>query len=116
MNLLPAIAAHVAEGLELTLKQARVTVPSRAAVGPVEIGIRPEHVTLTMQGQGLFDGQVSVVEQLGNTSYVYLDTPSGPLIAEADQGVRLTPGENVSLRFDPTRALVFDAGGLAISA
>ena len=116
MNFLPATAANVAGGLELTLTVGRVTVPSRATAGPVELGIRPEHVVLTGPGQGLFDGQVSVVEQLGNTSYVYVDTPSGPMIAEADQSVRLSPGENVGLKFDAMRALVFDAGGLAISA
>jgi ABC-type sugar transport system ATPase subunit len=116
MNFLPATAANVVGGLELTLAQGRLTLPSRAVSGPVELGIRPEFVTLTNPGQGLFDGTVSVVEQLGNTSYVYLDSPSGPMIAEADQSVRLSPGENVGLGLDPVRALVFDAAGMAVPA
>ena len=116
MNFLPAMAANVAGGLELSLKEGRVILPPRAVAGPVELGIRPEHVALTGPGQGLFDGRISVVEQLGNTSYVYLDTPAGQMIAEADQTIRLTQGENIGVRIDTTRALVFDAGGLAISA
>ena len=116
MNFLPATAANTAHGLELTLAQGRLTMPSRPVSGPVELGIRPEFVTLTTPGQGLFDGKVSVVEQLGNTSYVYLDTPSGPMIAEADQSVRLLPGENVGLALDPARALVFNAAGMAVPA
>ena len=114
MNFLPATAANVPGGLDLTLTQGRVTLPSRAASGPVELGVRPEHVTLTTPGQGLFDGRVSVIEQLGNTSYVYLETPSGQIIAEADQSVRLTPGETVGLTLDLTRAHVFDAGGATV--
>jgi ABC-type sugar transport system ATPase subunit len=114
MNFLPAQAANVAGGLNLTLKTGQVTVASRAASGPVELGIRPEHVALTNPGQGLFDGQVSVVEQLGNTSYVYLDTPSGPMIAEADQSVRLAPGEGVGLSLDTRQMHVFDASGIAV--
>ena len=114
MNFLPATAANVPGGLDLTLTQGRVTLPSRAASGPVELGVRPEHVTLTTPGQGLFDGRVSVIEQLGNTSYVYLETPSGQIIAEADQAVRLTPGETVGLSLDLTRAHVFDAGGATV--
>jgi ABC-type sugar transport system ATPase subunit len=114
MNFLPAQAANVAGGLNLTLKMGQVTVPSRAAAGPVELGIRPEHVALTDPGQGLFDGQVSVVEQLGNTSYVYLDTPSGQMIAEADQSVRLSPGQVVGLALDVQHMHVFDTSGAAV--
>ena len=116
MNFLPATAANSSGGLVMTLAQGQLTIPTRAVAGPVELGIRPEFVTLTNPGQGLFDGKVSVVEQLGNISYVYLDTPSGPMIAEASQSVRLSPGEVVGVALDPGRALVFDAGGLAVPA
>ena len=116
MNFLPATAANSASGLVLTLAQGQMTVPARAVAGAVELGIRPEFVTLTNPGQGLFDGKVSVVEQLGNISYVYIDTPSGPMIAEASQSVRLSPGEVVGIALDANRALVFDAGGLAVPA
>jgi ABC-type sugar transport system ATPase subunit len=115
MNFLPAQAANGEGGLHLTLQQGRVTLPARAVAGPVELGVRPEHVGLTAPGQGLFDGRVSVVEQLGNTSYVYLDTSSGPVIAQADQSVRLAPGENVGITLDVTRAHVFDAQGAAVA-
>ena len=114
MNFLPAVASTVADGLDLALGAGRITVPHRAVSGPVELGIRPEHVLLTDPGQGLFDGRVSVIEQLGNTTYVYIDTTNGPMIAQADQSVRLDPGQSVGLTLDLSFAHVFDASGQAI--
>jgi ABC-type sugar transport system ATPase subunit len=79
-----------------------------AGGGEVELGIRPEHLHLTNPGEGQLPGTVSVVENLGNTAYVYLDTPAGPVVAEADPSVRSEPGMAVGLRFDPIRTHVFD--------
>ena len=114
MNFLPAQAVNGANGLELTLNDGRLTVAGRAVSGPVDLGIRPEHVALTDPGQGLFDGRVSVVEQLGNTTYVYLETTNGQMIAEADQSVRLHPGQGVGLGLDMARAHIFDASGQCV--
>ena len=115
MNFLPAQAVNGANGLELTLNEGRLMVAGRAVSGSVDLGIRPEHVALTDPGQGLFDGRVSVVEQLGNTTYVYLETTNGQVIAEADQSVRLHPGQGVGLGLDMTRAHIFDASGQSVA-
>ena len=115
MNFLPAQAVNGANGLELTLNEGRLTVAGRAVSRSVDLGIRPEHVALTDPGQGLFDGRVSVVEQLGNTTYVYLETTNGQVIAEADQSVRLHLGQGVGLGLDMTRAHIFDASGQSVA-
>jgi len=68
-----------AEGLALTtthLPQAQLP-----PLTPLTVGIRPEHLTFgTAQDWPL---QVSVVEQLGNTSYVHGNLPSGTALTVA---------------------------------
>jgi ABC-type sugar transport system ATPase subunit len=54
-----------------------------------------------------------VVERLGNTSFVYLDTELGPVIVEADQQVTLLPGDKVGLSLDAAHTHVFGADGMA---
>ena len=115
MNFVAAEASGGADGIRVALRGGgTLTLPPRAlrgGGGTVEIGIRPEHVRILPQGQGDMPGTASVVEQLGNTSYVYLDTPGGQMIVEADPGVPLSPGDKVGLGFDPARIHVFDTAG-----
>jgi ABC-type sugar transport system ATPase subunit len=82
--------------------------------GATEIGIRPEHLRLGAPGSGQLDGRATVVEHLGNTSFVYLDTPAGQMIVEADADLPTSPGDGVSLVFDPVRLHAFDAAGRAL--
>ena len=115
MNFLPA-GLHSGGVVSLN-GGATITLPaSRDIVGEQrgELGVRPEHVHLTSPDAGLFNGVVSVVEQLGNTSYVYLETALGPVISEADQGVVLHPGDKVGITLDAARAHRFDATGNAL--
>ncbi len=79
----------------------------------VEIGVRPEDIRLSAPENAQVTGKVSVVEYLGNTSYVYVDTPLGPMHAENDTAGRLEPGEIVGLRFDGKKVHVFDDSGAA---
>jgi ABC-type sugar transport system ATPase subunit len=115
MNFIPARAARSADGLNVTLQGgATVTLTPRAMPAyegerAVELGIRPEHLTLADDGP--LSGQVSVVEQLGNTTYVYLDSDAGPLIVEADQTSRFHPGDTARVAIDASRAHVFDESG-----
>ncbi|NCO87985.1 MAG: ABC transporter ATP-binding protein [Rhodobacterales bacterium] len=119
MNFLAATVAHAADGLQATFDGgASLRLTPRAAphfdgTQKVEIGIRPEHVTLSDPGAGQIDGVATVFEQLGNTSYVYVDTALGQIIVETDQSVRLHPGDRLGLTLDPSRAHVFEASGKA---
>jgi ABC-type sugar transport system ATPase subunit len=118
MNFLPARVRRSADGLSVTLGETELTLSHRAAPAfdgerPVEIGIRPEHVRLADQSKADMAGRVSVVEQLGNTTYVYVDTPLGQIITEADGATRIAPGMPVGLSIARDMAHVFDEGGLA---
>ncbi len=119
MNFLKGTATATADGLNVELAGAgRLTLPARAVQDftgsrPVELGVRPEHLHLATDADAQLQGKVSVVEYLGNTSYVYVETPLGPLHAESDALLRLEPGATVGLKFDPLMVHVFDENGTA---
>jgi len=73
----------------------------------VEMGIRPEHLTIVRGGGDL---TVDLTEALGGVSYAYLSTPTGEKIIVEERGdERVEEGDNVSLSFDISRAMLFDA-------
>ena len=118
MNFIPARATAGGAGLAVVLRggaRVEVTRPGLAAFSgerEVELGIRPEH--LAFSDDGPITGRVSVVEHLGNTTFVYLDSEAGPLIVEADQAIRLRTGESVHVVIDAVRSHLFDMSGQAI--
>ncbi|PTX54200.1 carbohydrate ABC transporter ATP-binding protein (CUT1 family) [Litoreibacter ponti] len=99
MNILPA--AHV-RGLTL-------------ADGTVDVGIRPEHITLGMDGAHV-DGVVDILEYLGADTFVVVDCgEAGKLTVRVAGDTELKPGDAVGLIFNTTRTHGFDSAGLAVS-
>ncbi|MEM9206503.1 MAG: sn-glycerol-3-phosphate ABC transporter ATP-binding protein UgpC [Pseudomonadota bacterium] len=80
-------------------------LPNRAV-----IGIRPEHFAETGSGGVPMDVQVTVVEHLGDVSFVYGQTKSGTNVVIERRGHRGTrAGEMITAEFNPSKTLVFDA-------
>jgi multiple sugar transport system ATP-binding protein len=78
--------------------------------GAATIGIRPEHITVTRDGDG-WDGTVSVAEHLGSDTFLYVDVPgvgqmtargAGELGIHSKEKVRLMPQPQHLHRFDDT--------------
>ena len=122
MNFLPAalrpgagkaLAASFAGNSTINLESRNGAVG--ANLGAAEIGIRPEHIRLVAPDDPMaaMKGTASIVEQLGNTTFVYVDTPSGQLIVEAAGSFRIASGANVGLAIDAAQAHVFGADGQA---
>lgn len=111
MNFLKATV--VDDGKALTAGEARVDIThlkARLDNGrTVTLGIRPEHldekegVTLSLA--------VDVTERLGSTSYVHGALPSGETVVAERREDQPRFGETITLRFQPTRARIFDAEG-----
>ena len=117
MNFLPGMAQCGAAGLEVDLGSARLTLPARAEFAgsrPVDLGVRPEDLSLTDPGAGALEGRVSVIEALGNTTFVHVATDLGPITVEVDPTRRLTPGSAVGLRFQTAKVHVFAPEGPAL--
>ena len=72
--------------------------------------MRPEHLRLGDTGNGsAFEGKVRIVEQLGNSTLVYVDTPAGQLIVEGEGNLDVKPDEAVGVSIDAKNAHLFDA-------
>ena len=120
MNFLPAairsgngalLDATIAGNKSLTVARRNGTAPVSPSQG--EIGVRPEHIQLVDPGapNAVISGTASVVERLGNTTYVYVDTPSGRIIVEAGGASPIASGANVGLAVDAAQAHAFGADG-----
>jgi multiple sugar transport system ATP-binding protein len=84
--------------------------------GSLEIGVRPEHILLTAPDDTKADlrGAVSIVEQLGNSTILYVDTAAGQLIVESHGADKTKSGDNVGLVFDRPNVHLFGSTGQAI--
>jgi ABC-type sugar transport system ATPase subunit len=113
MNFLAGTATAEPGGLRVALGDTSVLLPARAGSGPVELGIRPEHIRIS-RDPGQIAGKAVVVEYLGNTSYAYVETALGQVIVEADQIEGIASGDAVGLTIDAAHAHVFTPSGQAM--
>ncbi len=110
MNILPARVA--ASGVAALASGMHVTIPSKlagAAPGAaVDVGIRPEEVTLGAAGQGL-PFAVEFLEELGAGRLAHGMLEGADFIVQLPPGTDMTPGETYHLQIDPARVHVFDS-------
>ncbi|MGB1235837.1 MAG: ABC transporter ATP-binding protein [Planktomarina sp.] len=104
--------------LKATVKGGKVHVPALqtdvamdvqlpAEGTEVEIGLRPEHLTVDPKGT---THKVDLTESLGGVSYGYLMSESGEKIVIEERGdTRSSEGDRVGLKVDAANARLFDA-------
>lgn len=95
-----------------TVIQTRVAADALATKGQIEIGLRPEHVTVAAPGTGTIDGDAVIVERLGDRTLVYARLADGGEIVAVDRGdstVRM--GDRVGLAIEGACAHLFTADG-----
>ncbi|MEO8757010.1 MAG: ABC transporter ATP-binding protein [Devosia sp.] len=121
MNFFPAtVSGKSGRDVALTLPGGHsATIISRGdrlADGGVEVGVRPEHFKLGDAGGAgaAFDGTIGIVEQLGNSTLLYVDTAAGQMIVEAEGNLQVASGEKVGLTIDHTRSHMFGQDAQAI--
>ncbi|OED40436.1 ABC transporter ATP-binding protein [Chromatiales bacterium (ex Bugula neritina AB1)] len=112
MNVLPCSVS----GGSYSLPGGRHGRYTAQAENATQIGIRPEHLRIGIQGEGEADGCVDVVEYLGADTFVLLDCAQlGRLSVRITGESGLTAGEIVGLHFDPAHVVFFDQAGNAVS-
>jgi len=112
MNFLQAQIVEQRNGVvTLSLDGGERHLEARLSAGQrVEIGVRPEHLTITQEGA--LPVNVEVAEELGDVSYLYTRAPSGKEIIVQRQGSRESlDGRSVSLSASPDYIMVFDGDG-----
>ncbi|WP_321877952.1 ABC transporter ATP-binding protein [Paraburkholderia bannensis] len=132
MNFLPATVNSVdAQGVSITLDGSGESVrlplqgSALAAGAPVTFGVRPEHLELissdsgdaTRPGETLtLARKVTLVEALGEHSYVHLDQPGGTvLIAKAPGDAQFSPGDTAKFRANAAQCHLFAQDGFALA-
>ena len=121
MNFLPATLT--ASGQQVTLDLGAGARPfTLTPRGPapqatkVELGVRPEHVTLTAPDapDAVLPARIRLVERLGNQTLVHLETVAGPVTLQGPGDLPARPGDHPALAFDAARAHVFGPDGIAL--
>ncbi|MGE3856153.1 MAG: ABC transporter ATP-binding protein [Dehalococcoidia bacterium] len=127
MNFLDARVERAAESIELVAGTLRLPAPPElaAALAPyagssVVVGVRPEHLydpahmPARVQPQ-LIEADVTVVERLGNETFLHLRRDGQRLLARVDPASAARAGAPASIAIDVTKLHVFDpATGRAV--
>ncbi len=90
-----------------------------AGAGPVVLGVRPEHLTVTPSpgAVGLGEAKVVIVEHLGGETIVYATLQDGQAITVSLQGQRdVTSDGAISVYADPATCHLFDSTGASLRA
>src|SRR6266581_507804 len=79
--------------------------------GDLQLGVRPEDVSLCPPGGGVGDADVTVVEPLGSETLVHLEADSQRLVARLPGIAAAAPETRVGVHIDGARIHLFDAAG-----
>lgn len=103
--------AHLALGNGATLT---VALDGKQAlpVGAVKLGVRPEQLHIVKPGEGWADGQVNMVERLGDRTLVHSELGDGTTAVSEDGGTsEIRRGDRVGLSLKGAPVHLFDAEG-----
>ncbi|MFM9108907.1 MAG: ABC transporter ATP-binding protein [Chloroflexota bacterium] len=124
MNLLAGEAVAGVDGPAIQAGSVRIPLAGRLAPalaaagspGAITLGVRPEDLVVVPHGTaGAVDGEVFVVEDLGNERLVTLDFGGQYAVARTAADFPAEMGQRLAARFDPARAHLFDtASGLRL--
>jgi multiple sugar transport system ATP-binding protein len=88
--------------------------PSAEARGAATIGVRPEHIDISLTA-GEWKGAVGVAEQLGSDTFLHVSTEAaGPVTVRADGEIGLAHGHTVFLTPKPERVHRFGPDGASL--
>ena len=81
----------------------------------IQLGIRPEHITISDASEATCSGMIEVVEYLGADCYLYVDcTDIGRITVRTSGEHRFTTGDHIHLSFPPEHLHFFNKDDLAI--
>ena len=109
MNFLAGTVRRTNGGAVIELPAGQVAADTSAQDGrQVTYGIRPEHLTIGREGDGVL-AEVIVVEPTGADTQVFARVGEQPLSAVFRERHRFAPGDRIWLRPEPGKAHWFDA-------
>jgi ABC-type sugar transport system ATPase subunit len=104
-----------ADGVELPVsgEEMRLTETALIEVGAdaVRLGVRPEHLRLRPAGEDGIPGRVQLLEPVGSDLYLTVEAAGTTLQVRTDPDSPVSPGDNLTLTFDPARSHLFASDG-----
>ncbi len=96
-------------GAQIETRIPRASVP---VGGQLQLGLRPENVTVAHDGSGAATAKVELVERLGERTLIYARLADEQPITAEDEGYsRVKMGDTIGLNFNGAAAHLFDAEG-----
>jgi multiple sugar transport system ATP-binding protein len=95
----------------------RLTIPegimknSASDAREAHLGIRPEFVTIGLETQGSFPGQVTLIEPLGSRTLIFLQAKDREVRAMVQGEAPVKEGDSVHVTIQMDRAFLFDSTG-----
>ena len=102
------------EGRRLVLDAgpAMDVVVANAGAMPVTLGLRPEAIAVSLDGQGDAQVRVNTFEQLGAVTYIYTAFANGEtLTVQLPRQIPLSRGQTIGVTFDPAAVHLFGGEG-----
>ncbi len=108
------------DGSVISAEGASIALPAGLIAGDVQstgsVGFRPEHMEICNPEQGLWTGEVLVLERMGGDAYCHVKLASGEVLLVRTHGrVDTRTGETIGIRTALDEAHVFDGNGSTIS-
>ncbi|HEX5935007.1 MAG TPA: sn-glycerol-3-phosphate ABC transporter ATP-binding protein UgpC [Pseudorhizobium sp.] len=118
MNIIPVTISHTGETTTVALAGGK-TVSVPIATGAAEagksasFGVRPEDLTVSNNGEFLFEGRIAIVEALGEVTLLYLEEVGDqePVIAKIPGVFAARKGDTVRLSASADKLHLFDSEG-----
>jgi multiple sugar transport system ATP-binding protein len=71
------------------------------------LGIRPAHIRVSAEEEGLFEGNISLISSLGNENLLYIDVMGQEILASVTDAGLFKEGQTVQIDFDETTLFLF---------
>ena len=113
MNLIPAkLINQDKDNLELVLLdkkfQIKQTINKELKDENITVGLRPENLHITENDDFDWQSKAFVVENLGSNTFVYLESPNGPIIVECESDQNIKTGQLLKIKFDTNKFNLFN--------
>jgi alpha-glucoside transport system ATP-binding protein len=123
MNIIPATIAATGDTTRLTLEGGSVVsvpiaTPDSENGKKAHFGVRPEDLNITTGDDYLFEGEVAIVESLGEVTLFYIEGLSAdePIIAKVPGTSPIQRGTKIRFTADQGKLHIFNADGRSYQA
>ncbi len=120
MNLLPAqIERAGGDSCVARIGMQAISIPARAGFASgdeIRIGIRPEHIHVSTNGQSDLKSSVALIERLGSETYLHLEAEHEPVVVRIEGDMQADVGDEIGIVFDRVHCHYFNRSGSSVAA